>query len=98
MQLLVCGGTGCSGQQSEAILYSLKLELEANALENDVQVVRTGCFGLCSLGPIVKVIPGDVVYTKVKPDDAKEIVEENVIKGRKVERLLFKDPVSQKTL
>jgi NADP-reducing hydrogenase subunit HndC len=98
MQLLVCGGTGCSGQQSEAILDSLKLELEANALENDVQVVRTGCFGQCSLGPIVKVIPGDVVYTKVKPDDAKEIVEEHVIKGHKVERLLFKDPVSQKTL
>jgi NADH:ubiquinone oxidoreductase subunit F (NADH-binding)/(2Fe-2S) ferredoxin/Pyruvate/2-oxoacid:ferredoxin oxidoreductase delta subunit len=98
MQLLVCGGTGCSGLQGEAILDNLKLELEANALENDVQVIRTGCFGLCSLGPIVKVLPGDVVYTKVKPDDAKEIVEEHVIKGRKVERLLFKDPVSQKTL
>jgi len=98
MQLLVCGGTGCNGLQSEAILDNLKLELEANALENDVQVIRTGCFGLCSLGPIVKVIPGDVVYTKVRPDDAKEIVEEHVIKGRKVERLLFKDPVSHKTL
>ena len=98
MQLLVCGGSGCNGLQSEAILDNLKLELEANALENDVQVIRTGCFGLCSLGPIVKVIPGDVVYTKVRPDDAKEIVEEHVIKGRKVERLLFKDPVSHKTL
>jgi NADH:ubiquinone oxidoreductase subunit F (NADH-binding)/(2Fe-2S) ferredoxin len=98
MQLLVCGGTGCNGLQSEAIVDNLKLELEANALENDVQVIRTGCFGLCSLGPIVKVIPGDVVYTKVGPDDAKEIVEEHVIKGRKVERLFFKDPVSQKIL
>ncbi len=98
MQLLVCGGTGCNGLQSEAILDNLKLELEANALENDVQVIRAGCFGLCSLGPIVKVIPGDVFYTKVRPDDAKEIVEEHVIKGRKVERLFFKDPVSQKTL
>jgi NADH:ubiquinone oxidoreductase subunit F (NADH-binding)/(2Fe-2S) ferredoxin len=98
MQLLVCGGTGCNGLQSEAILDNLKLELEANALENDVQVIRTGCFGLCSLGPIVKVLPGDVVYTKVRPDDAKEIVEEHVIKGRKVERLFFKDPVSHKIL
>ena len=98
MQLLVCGGTGCNGLQSEAILDNLKLELEANALENDVQVIRTGCFGLCGLGPIVKVLPGDVVYTRVRPDDAKEIVEEHAIKGRKVERLLFKDPVSQKTL
>ena len=98
MQLLVCGGTGCNTLQSEAILDNLKLELEANALENDVQVIRTGCFGLCGLGPIVKVLPGDVVYTRVRPDDAKEIVEEHAIKGRKVERLLFKDPVSQKTL
>ena len=98
MQLLVCGGTGCNTMQSEAILDNLKLELDANALENDVQVIRTGCFGLCGLGPIVKVLPGDVVYTRVRPDDAKEIVEEHAIKGRKVERLLFKDPVSQKTL
>ena len=98
MQLLVCGGTGCNTLQSEAILDNLKLELDANALENDVQVIRTGCFGLCGLGPIVKVLPGDVVYTRVRPDDAKEIVEEHAIKGRKVERLLFKDPVSQKTL
>ena len=97
MQLMVCGGSGCSDLNGEAILDNLKLELEANALENDVQVIRTGCFGLCSLGPIVKVMPEDIVYTKVKPEDAKEIVEEHVIKGRKVERLLFKDPVTQKT-
>ena len=98
MQLMVCGGSGCSDLNGEAIIDNLKLELEANALENDVQVIKTGCFGLCNLGPVVKVLPDDVIYTKVKPDDAKEIVEEHVIKGRKVERLLFKDPVSQKTL
>jgi NADH:ubiquinone oxidoreductase subunit F (NADH-binding)/(2Fe-2S) ferredoxin len=98
MQLLVCGGSGCSDLNGEAIVDNLKLELEANALENDIQVIKTGCFGLCSLGPIVKVLPEDVFYTKVKPDDAREIVEEHVLKGRKVERLLFKDPVSQKTL
>jgi NADP-reducing hydrogenase subunit HndC len=98
MQLMVCGGSGCSDLNGEAIMDNLKLELEANALENDVQVIKTGCFGLCNLGPVVKVLPDDVIYTKVKPDDAKEIVEEHVIKGRKVERLLFKDPVSQKTL
>jgi NADP-reducing hydrogenase subunit HndC len=98
MQLLVCGGTGCSDPNGEAILDNLKLELEANALENDIQVVRTGCFGLCSLGPIVKVMPEDTIYTRVKPEDAKEIVEEHVLKGRKVERLLFKDPETQKTL
>jgi NADP-reducing hydrogenase subunit HndC len=68
MQLLVCGGTGCSSLQSEAILDNLKLELEATALENEIQVIKTGCFGLCNLGPIVKVMPDDVIYTHVTPD------------------------------
>jgi len=98
MQILVCGGTGCNNLQGESIADNLKLEVEANALENDVQVVRTGCFGLCSLGPIVKVMPGDVIYIKVQPSDAREIVEEHILKGRKVERLLYKDPATQETV
>jgi (2Fe-2S) ferredoxin len=98
MHLLVCGGNGCSDRQGEALLENLKLELEAKALENDIQVIKSGCFGLCNLGPIVNVMPGDIIYTRVKPDDAKEIVEEHIIKGHKVERLLFKDPESQKIL
>jgi NADH:ubiquinone oxidoreductase subunit F (NADH-binding)/(2Fe-2S) ferredoxin len=98
MQLLVCGGTGCSELHGELILDNLKIELEANALENDIQVVKTGCFGLCKLGPIVKVMPDDVIYTHVTPDDAREIVEEHLIKGRKIERLLCKDPATSKTL
>lgn len=92
MQILVCGGTSCSGNQGEAVLDSLKLELEANALENDVNVVRTACFGLCNLGPVVKIMPGNVIYTKVRPDDEREIVSEHIMKGRKVERLLYRDP------
>jgi NADP-reducing hydrogenase subunit HndC len=98
MQLLVCGGTGCNDLQSEAILDNLRLELEANALENDIQVIKTGCFGLCKLGPIMKVMPDDIIYTNVKASDAGEIVSEHVMKGRKVERLLFTDPVTNKTI
>lgn len=98
MQILVCGGTGCNDLQSEAILDNLRLELEANALENDIQVIKTGCFGLCKLGPVVKVMPDEVIYTNVKPADAREIVEEHVMKGRKVERLLFTDPLTKKTI
>ncbi|MCX6325981.1 MAG: NADH-quinone oxidoreductase subunit NuoF [Bacteroidia bacterium] len=98
MQLLVCGGTGCNDLQSEAILDNLRLELEANALENDIQVIKTGCFGLCKLGPIVKVMPDEIIYTKVNPDDAREIVTEHIMKGRKVERLLFTDPITKKTI
>lgn len=92
MQILICGGTSCSDKQSEIVSDNLKLELEANALENDVKVVRTGCFGLCNLGPIVKITPGDVIYTHVSPDDVREIVSEHIMKGQKVERLLYKDP------
>ena len=98
MQLLVCGGTGCSDLHGDVIPDNLRLELEANALENDIQVVKTGCFGLCSFGPIVKIMPDDVIYTHVTPDDAREIVEEHLIRGHKVERLLYKDPVTSKTL
>jgi NADH:ubiquinone oxidoreductase subunit F (NADH-binding)/(2Fe-2S) ferredoxin len=92
MQIFICGGTSCSDKQSEIVSDNLKLELEANALENDVKVVRTGCFGLCNLGPIVKITPGDVIYTHVSPDDVREIVSEHIMKGQKVERLLYKDP------
>jgi NADP-reducing hydrogenase subunit HndC len=98
IQIMVCGGTGCTGNQGEALIDNLKLELEANALENDIRVVRTGCFGLCTFGPIVKVMPGEVVYTKVTPDDAKEIVSEHIMKGRKVEKLLYSDPETKKAL
>jgi len=97
-QILVCCGKGCSNLQSEAILDNFIFELESNALENDVHVVRTGCFGLCNLGPVVKVMPDNVIYTRVKPEDSKEIVEEHIMKDRKVERLLFRDPADNKTL
>ncbi len=95
-QIMVCGGTRCSDKMSEAVLDNLKLELEANALENDVHVVKTGCFGLCSLGPIVRIMPEDIVYTRVNPDDAKDIVSEHIMKGRKIDRLIFKDPATGK--
>ena len=97
-QILVCCGKGCSNLQSEAILDNFIFELESNALENNVHVVRTGCFGLCNLGPVVKVMPDNVIYTRVKPEDSKEIVEEHIMKDRKVERLLFRDPADNKTL
>ncbi|MCU0461766.1 MAG: NADH-quinone oxidoreductase subunit NuoF [Bacteroidales bacterium] len=98
MQIIVCGGTSCNGNNGEAVIDNIRLELEANALENDIRVVRSGCFGLCTMGPIVKIMPGDTIYTKVTPDDAHEIVSEHIMKGRKVERLLYKDPEGKKPL
>ncbi len=98
MHLLVCGGTGCRASASDAIVGKLEKELEEKNLQDDVQVVMTGCFGFCEKGPIVKVLPDNTFYVQVKPDDAKSIVEEHVIKGRKVEKLLYRDPETSKEI
>ncbi len=94
MHLLVCGGTGCHSSESDAIICNLRDELESRGLVDSIQVILTGCFGLCGKGPIVKVLPDNTFYVNVKPDDAQDIVEEHIMKGRKVTRLLYKDPVS----
>lgn len=98
MHLLICGGTGCKASSSDAIAEKLKTELAANNLQDEVQVIMTGCFGFCEKGPIVKVLPDNTFYTQVKPEDAAEIVKEHVIKGRKVERLLYVDPAKKATV
>ena len=90
--LLVCGGTSCHSSESDAIVWNLRDELEAKGLSETVQVILTGCFGFCEKGPIVKVLPDNTLYVGVKPEDAQTIVEEHIIKGRKVTRLLYHDP------
>ncbi len=98
MHLLVCGGTGCHASESDAIVWNLRDELEAKGLSEKVQVILTGCFGFCEKGPIVKVMPDNTFYVQVKPDDAQEIVEEHIIKGRKVTRLLYHDPKTKEPI
>ncbi|HQF91986.1 MAG TPA: NADH-quinone oxidoreductase subunit NuoF [Synergistaceae bacterium] len=92
MQLLVCGGTGCVSARSNEIVAALRAALKDQGLENDVAVVLSGCFGFCEKGPIVKVAPDNTFYVQVTPEDAGEIVAEHIVKGRKVERLLYVDP------
>lgn len=92
MHILVCGGTGCKSADSAKIVDSLNAELESHGIESEAKVILTGCFGFCEQGPIVKVIPDNTFYTQVKPSDAKEIIEEHIIKGRKVTRLLYTNP------
>ena len=92
MHILVCGGTGCSASRSHEITKNLQAALKDKGLEEQVQVILTGCFGFCEKGPIVKVMPDNTFYTEVKPEDALEIVEEHVIKGGKGKRLLYTDP------
>ncbi len=98
MHLMVCGGTGCKSSQSSIIAENLKKSLEDTSLDNDVQVVVTGCFGFCEKGPVVKVLPDNTFYTQVKPEDAAEIVREHIVKGRKIERLLYVDPKTDKAV
>ena len=91
--VLVCGGTGCTSSNSELIIERLKEEILAHGLEKEVNVIRTGCFGLCALGPIMVVYPEGAFYSMVKPDDVPEIVEEHLLKGRIVKRLLYQETV-----
>ncbi len=90
--ILICGGTGCKASQSDKIQTEFKRIIEEKGLDNDIQVIMTGCFGFCEKGPIVKMMPDNTFYTQVKPEDCQEIVEEHLIKGRKVNRLLYEDP------
>ncbi len=98
MHMLVCGGTGCRASASNMLYENLKKELKEQGLQDEVQVVETGCFGFCEKGPIVKVIPDNTFYVSVTPEDAKEIVAEHAVKGRQVKRLLYVDPVNKKQI
>jgi len=93
--VLVCGGTGCTSSGSQAIISALESEIAKNGLETEVKVVKTGCFGLCALGPIMIVYPEGCFYSEVKVDDIPEIVSEHLLKGRIVKRLLYKETVTE---
>ena len=98
LQVLCCGGTGCKASNSHKIVDNLKAAIEENGITDKVDVITTGCFGFCEKGPIVKIMPDNTFYTQVKPEDAAEIVKEHIIGGRRVERLLYVDPKTNKTV
>lgn len=91
--VLVCGGTGCTSSGSEQIVAVLEQEIQKQGLADEVKVVKTGCFGLCALGPIMIVYPEGSFYSMVKPQDIEEIVSEHLLKGRIVKRLLYSETV-----
>jgi len=92
--VLVCGGTGCTSSGSQQIMEALTAELEKKGLQNEISVVQTGCHGLCALGPIMIVYPDASFYSMVKVEDIPEIVEEHLLKGRVVTRLLYQETVT----
>ena len=90
-QVLVCGGTGCTASGSKLLLEEFEKQLAANDLQDEIKLVRTGCFGLCELGPVVIVYPDGTFYSRVTPQDVEEIVKEHLLKGRVVERLVYNE-------
>lgn len=94
-QVLICGGTGCTSSGSDKIAKRLQEEIDKNGLTDEVKVVRTGCFGLCALGPILIVYPEGTFYSMVKEDDIAEIVSEHLLKGRVVTRLVYDETIGE---
>jgi NADP-reducing hydrogenase subunit HndC len=92
--VLVCGGTGCTSSNSPKIIETFEAQIKEKGLEDEVKVIRTGCFGLCALGPVVVVYPEGCFYSEVKVEDVPEIVEEHLLKGRIVQRLLYDETKS----
>ena len=90
-QVLICGGTGCTSSGSKLLIEEFENQLGAYDLHDEVKIVRTGCFGLCALGPVVIVYPDGTFYSRVEKDDVEEIVREHLLKGRVVERLVYND-------
>ncbi len=91
--ILCCGGTGCHASNSNVLIENLRSLIKEKGLENDVRVIQTGCFGFCAQGPIVKIMPDNVFYVQVQPEDAAEIVEKHIVGKELVERLLYVEPM-----
>jgi len=96
--LMVCGGTGCISSGADTLITELENILVQKGYDKEVKVVKTGCFGFCGQGPIVKVHPDNVFYVQVQASDAKDIIEEHVIKGRHVDRLLYVEPIENQKM
>ena len=94
--VMICCGTGCTSSNSEKILEAFEQKIAADPeLSKEVRVIRTGCFGLCAMGPIVAIYPDNVYYSRVKPEDVDEIISEHLVKGRTVERLLYREEAGE---
>jgi NADH-quinone oxidoreductase subunit F/NADP-reducing hydrogenase subunit HndC len=95
--ILTCGGTACESNKGAEIYEKLIAEADKQNVKSEVQIVKTGCFGFCERGPIVKVLPEESFYVDVKPEDAAEIIAEQIVKGREVKRLLYRGETEKKS-
>ncbi len=96
--ILVCGGTGCHSSGSAEVIKAFAFEVEKRGLKDEVQIVETGCNGFCAQGPIVVIYPEGIIYMQVSAEDAAEVIGEHILKGRPVERLLYREPVTEEII
>lgn len=96
--VMVCGGTGCTSSGSDEVAERFIEEIKKAGLDKEILVVRTGCFGLCELGPVVVVYPEGVFYSRVKPEYVPEIVEEHLLKGRPVRKYIYGESLEEKAI
>ena len=94
-QVLICGGTGCTSSGSRELEKSFKKEFKKHGIEKEIELIVTGCFGLCELGPVVIVYPEGVFYSRVEKEDIPELVEEQFIKGRILKRLVYHEAMDE---
>jgi NADH-quinone oxidoreductase subunit F len=97
-QIMVCGGTGCHASNSPQIVEQLNEGLQQRGLSEQIKVLQTGCFGFCEKGPILEIHPDNVLYLEVSPEDVGEIIDQHLVQGKLVERLLYKDPNTEKLI
>ncbi|WP_142414144.1 NADH-quinone oxidoreductase subunit NuoF [Hathewaya massiliensis] len=97
-QILVCGGPGCKSANSYKIMEALREELKKNGLAESTKVVMTGCFGFCSEGPVIEIVPDNVFYVRVSEKDAEEIVKSHILEGKVVDRLLYEEPETKERI
>jgi (2Fe-2S) ferredoxin len=96
--VLVCAGTSCESSGSRGTLAAMQAEVVRRGLQDEVRVVETGCRGFCAMGPVMIVYPEGIFYCQVKPSDVAEIVEETLVKGRVVQRLVYEAPETQQVV
>jgi NADH:ubiquinone oxidoreductase subunit F (NADH-binding)/(2Fe-2S) ferredoxin/NAD-dependent dihydropyrimidine dehydrogenase PreA subunit len=96
--VMLCSSTGCEASHSKPVFAALQAEIERRGMEDEIRLVRSGCRGFCSMGPVMDIYPGGIFYVRVKPADVAEIVEESLLKGRVIDRLCYRDPASRKSI
>ena len=96
--VLICAGTGCVSSGSKKVEAAFREELVKKGLDKEVKIIETGCHGFCEMGPLVIIYPEGTFYVRVQESDVPELVENHLYKGRIVERLLFKEPITHEKI